>query len=163
MKCFGKCDILTDVSYGNIIHTVNIMLYQQENGHRRYLLMQDASNAWVLPGGATSVEDTNFPDAMERELRNNCGIGPDAYLLVGTHIREEFRYEDPGQGEWYGKDGILHLFCAKYNGTESIQLGKDMKDFRWVIPDEMLGMLTYPSAQRAFARALNFLALLAGE
>ncbi len=115
---------------GNTIHSVKVVVYKVDHAIIHFLLLKEPEGLYSFVGGAQDIEDNTIEDTARREIYEEVSFVPSDYALIVTPIIHEFIHTDP-KSERFGKAGTLHIFLAKYEGTEEVRLGDDLQNFSW--------------------------------
>ena len=111
---------------------VRILVYGKEGNEKRFLLIREFSGNYTLPGGYKNMGDTNLRSVAMRILSQSLGLAKRNYSLKDTDITIEDPeiYTDPDSGR--KKDISVHLFVARYNGTEDIKPSANIQRIIWL-------------------------------
>jgi 8-oxo-dGTP pyrophosphatase MutT (NUDIX family) len=132
-----------------------IVLFREEGGVRRYLLVRSALTRrpiWEFPKGGVEAGETDA-EAAERELREEAGVGVDDYRVVDGFEEEERYVFTQGKGEnrtLIVKRVVYYLAEAH---TSEVRISHEAEDFRWATYDEAQRLLRFPGKRIVLERA----------
>ena len=133
-----------DLSDGKI-KNVRAIIWREEGGKRLFLITQELSGHFTVPGGCKDSEDKDLETAIERELREEIGLCPEDYEISRIDWKGEYEnsYHNPNS-ERYGKVTIIYPFLVhtKVRGPFSVQAG-EIKDAVWLSADDARRALEY--------------------
>jgi len=132
-----------------------IVLFREEEGARRYLLVRSALTRrpiWEFPKGGVEAGETDA-EAAERELREEAGVGVDDYRVVDGFEEEERYVFTQGRGEsrtLIVKRVVYYLAEAL---TSEVRISHEAEDFRWATYEEAQRLLRFPGKRIVLERA----------
>ena len=123
-----------------IIKNVRAIIFKKGEGGPLFLLTQEPSGAFTIPGGCKDAEDVDLLGALHRELEEELHLDPADYSAQATDIQKRYEnlYRTPF--ERAGKDTIISLFIVS-NLTKEPRASAEIKDVVWVTADDALRML----------------------
>jgi 8-oxo-dGTP pyrophosphatase MutT (NUDIX family) len=138
----------------NIIKNVRAIIWKKDENRTLFLLTQEPSGAFTIPGGCKDVEDADILAALHRELREELYLDPADYFEQATDIKKEYAnlYDRPP--ERAGKNTIISLFIVSDLSKEP-QASAEIKDIVWVTADEALQVLKAPHMNELFRMGLE--------
>ena len=141
-----------------------IVLFRDEEGARRYLLVRSALTRrpiWEFPKGGVESGETDA-QAAERELQEEAGLAATDYSVL-EGFREEERYVfTQGKGEARSliiKRVVYYLAEAH---TAEVRISHEAEDFRWATFDEAHRLLRFPGKRVVLERAEQTLSRMSG-
>ncbi len=137
-----------------IIKNVRAIIWKKGNSEPLFLLTQEPSGAFTIPGGCKDVEDADLLVALHRELQEELHLDPGDYSAQTTPARKEYAnlYNTPP--ERAGKNTIISLFLVS-NLTKEPRASSEIKDIIWVTADEALRILKAPHMNELFGMGLE--------
>lgn len=132
-----------------------IVLFRQEGGERRYLVVRSALTRrpiWEFPKGGVEAGETEA-EAAARELCEEAGLEVGEFT-VRSDFREEERYVFT-QGSGRGRSLIVKrvVYFLAESRTERVQISHEAEDFRWATFDEAHKLLRFPGKRAVLERA----------
>lgn len=115
----------------NTIHSAKIILYKKQRGETLFLLLKEPEKLYSFIGGAQDTNDKTITDTARRELFEEVRLTEKSCKLKETSVTHTFVHTDK-KSPRYGKKGILHAFIAAYDGSEEIQLDKELLSYEWL-------------------------------
>lgn len=116
------------------------------------LLVQRAAspskNEWTLPGGLVKLGE-EMRDAVERELREECGIEAE----VGPAVDVFDRIEHDEEGDVRFHYVIIDFLVANFQGEPAH--GSDALAVRWATVDELKSLGVAPPVRRLVEHAIG--------
>jgi len=115
------------------IKNARALFYKIENADLSFLLTQEDSGSYTLPGGCKDIEDPDLITTMKRELKEELQITDKAYSMRETDINKEYKnlYTNPSS-ERFDKPTVMTLFLVEYNGQETIHPGNEIIGVIWL-------------------------------
>jgi 8-oxo-dGTP pyrophosphatase MutT (NUDIX family) len=138
----------------NIIKNVRAIIWRKNEGDALFLLTQESSGAFTIPGGCKDAEDANLLAAFHRELQEELYLDPANYSAQATDIRKEYEHLYNTPPERAGRNTIIFLFIVS-NLSKEPCASAEIKDIVWVTADEALQMLKAPHMNELFRMGLE--------
>ena len=138
----------------DIIKNVRAIIWKQgDGGAPLFLLTQEPSGAFTIPGGCKDAEDADLLDALHRELQEELYLEAADYSAHATDIKKQYQnlYNHPP--ERAGKDTIISIFIVS-NLTKEPRASAEIKDIVWAIADDALQMLKASHMNELFRMGL---------
>ena len=137
-----------------------IVLFREEEGARRYLLVRSALTRrpiWEFPKGGVEAGETDA-EAAERELQEEAGVRVGDYRVVDGFEEEERYVFTQGKGE--GRTLIVKrvVYFLAEALTSEVRISHEAEDFRWATFDEAQRLLRFPGKRIVLERAESMLA-----
>lgn len=108
----------------------NTFLLLHRQGHK------PQGNTWGVPGGKVHKDDADNATALAREIQEEIGVSVEPAKL---NYFKSFFVQYPEY------DFVYHMHFHKVKALPKIDLHKEEhKDYRWVTPQEALGMVLIP-------------------
>ena len=131
-----------DLSDGKV-KNARAVIWREADGERLFLLTQEFSGTFTVPGGGKDLEDESIEATMERELFEELGLMPEQYAAVRIDWSKEYEnlYRDP-RSERYRKNTIIYPFLVRITAEVRLSLREgEIEDAVWVREDEALQRL----------------------
>jgi 8-oxo-dGTP pyrophosphatase MutT (NUDIX family) len=147
---------------GGKMKNVRGIIWRDAESERRFLITQELSGKFTVPGGCKDAEDADLEAALRRELNEEVGLKPEDYTM--SRVEESREYEDlyhhHPESERYGKNTIIYPFLVHLNALVPLTLqASEIKDAVWLDADAARRALAYaPHMKETFEiglRALN--------
>jgi 8-oxo-dGTP pyrophosphatase MutT (NUDIX family) len=138
----------------NIIKNVRAIIWKKAENGPLFLLTQEPSGVFTIPGGCKDAEDADLLTALHRELREELYLDPADYSVQATDIRKEYEYLYSTPLERAGKNTIISLFIISDLSKEP-RASAEIKNIVWVTADEALQMLKAPHMNELFRMGLE--------
>ena len=137
-----------------IIKNVRAVIWKKGKNGLLFLLTQEPSGAFTIPGGCKDAEDADILATLHRELQEELYLDPVDYSEQATDIKKEYAnlYDRPP--EQAGKNTIISIFIIS-NLSKEPQASAEIKDIVWVTADEALQMLKAPHMNELFKMGLE--------
>jgi 8-oxo-dGTP pyrophosphatase MutT (NUDIX family) len=134
----------------NILKNVRAIIWKQEGDRILYLITQESSGNFSLPGGCKDLEDPDIQTALHRELKEELGLDPEDYSAIDIHIQKEYEnfYLDP-RSQRFGKRIIVNLFSIS-NLTKGPTPNSEIKAIIWLPEEEVLKSFDTPHMKELF-------------
>jgi len=124
-----------------------IVFRRQSDRSARFLLIRDPYEHWGFPKGHLEGEETPAEAAL-RESAEETGLSDLALHGPIRIIDWHFRF----RGRYIHK--FCHFFLFESPGADVVpQLDEGITDFRWLLLDEALELLSYDNARGVLKRA----------
>jgi 8-oxo-dGTP pyrophosphatase MutT (NUDIX family) len=135
-----------DLSDGNV-KNARAIIWRGNGATRQFLITQEFSGTFTVPGGAKDLEDESIEVTMERELFEELGLRPEQYHATRIDWSKEYEnlYRDPAS-ERHGRKTIIYPFLIFTKG-DPVLLPREgeIEGAAWVDEAEALRRLA-PSA-----------------
>jgi 8-oxo-dGTP pyrophosphatase MutT (NUDIX family) len=134
----------------NIIKNVRAIIRKNEGGQTLYLLTQEPTGSFTIPGGCKDLEDADLRSALQRELWEELSLSPGDYSLTDTPIQKRYGnlYDDPGS-ERRGKDTIIYIFLISNLKKEPTPTS-EVKNAVWLTKEKALDAFNAPHMTELF-------------
>lgn len=138
-----------------------VVLFRDEGGTRRYLLVRSALTRkplWEFPKGGVETGETEA-EAAERELREEAGLEEGDYE-VRPGFREEESYvftRGSGPARTLVVKRVVY-FLAEAR-TDRVRLSPEAEEFRWADVEEAAALLRFAGKRAVLEQAEAFLAV----
>ena len=138
---------------GNLIKNVRAIIWKNGENGPLFLLTQEPSGAFTIPGGCKDAEDADLLAALHRELQEELYLEPSDYSARMTDIKKEYAnlYDRPP--ERAGKNTVISIFIVSDLSKEP-RASAEIKDIVWATADEALQMLKAPHMNELFRMGL---------
>ena len=131
--------------------SAGFILFHDDEGSRRYLLLQHTNGAhWSFPKGTIEDGET-FKDTALRELFEETGI---SQVEIIDGFREIEQYSFVSNGEPVDKEVIYFLARTK---QKSVKLSWEHLQYRWFPFPKALEQLTFDTLKNLLRKAEAFL------
>lgn len=110
---------------GVVVRNGQVLLVRRSN--------PPAKDEWAIPGGLIELGE-GMRDALERELREECGIEAEA----GPPIEVFDRIESAEDGSTHFHYVIIDFLVTSFRGEPVA--GSDVADVRWVSPSDLAAL-----------------------
>ncbi|MGB7957776.1 MAG: NUDIX domain-containing protein [Minisyncoccia bacterium] len=143
---------------GGILKNVRAIIWRNEGDRKLFLITQELSGNFTVPGGCKDLEDRDLECALHRELHEELGLEPKDYRV--SRIAWEKEYEDLYRGlnsERAGKKTIIYPFLVymKEEVPFTVQAG-EIKDAAWLDEGDARRALDYsPHMKEVFEVGLK--------
>jgi 8-oxo-dGTP pyrophosphatase MutT (NUDIX family) len=137
-----------------IIKNVRAVIWKEGSDGPLFLLTQEPSGVFTIPGGCKDIEDVDLLSALHRELQEELGLEPGDYSVQATDISKEYERLYNAPPERIGKNTIISLFIIS-NLTKEPSASAEIKNIVWVTANEALEKLTPPHMNELFRRGLE--------
>ncbi|MDD3861982.1 MAG: bis(5'-nucleosyl)-tetraphosphatase [Candidatus Gracilibacteria bacterium] len=132
-------------------HSCGIVVFRNESGIRKYLLLHYPSGHWDFPKGHVEEGESRHQTAL-RELEEETGIKD---LKFVENFEHAISYVYNKNGKQSHKQVIF--FLGETNSTE-VKISFEHKSFLWLPYEESMKKLTFDNAQKILKASENFLA-----
>ena len=132
-------------------HSAGIVVFGQEDGQRKYLLLHYVSGHWDFPKGKLEEGETK-EQAARRELQEETGI-EEVDIIPG--FQDSLAYMFTGRS---GKK--IHktvTFFAGQTRIKDIILSREHKGFAWLPFEKAVAQVTYKNAKELLEKVELFL------
>ena len=137
---------------------VCVFLFREQGDGREYLILRRVTKRGAFWQGVTGAleEGETLLQAAAREVFEETRFTPSRIDSI------DFTYRFPVRDEWReaygpGPDEIVeHVFVAQVDGGDPT-LSREHDAWRWVVPEEAVGMLKWPDNIEALWRCEAFL------
>ena len=122
------------------VKNARAIIWRETDGERSFLLTQEFSGTFTVPGGGKDLEDDDIETTMARELFEELGLVPEQYAAVRIDWSKEYEnlYRDP-RSERYRKNTIIYPFLVRVKSEVRLTLREgEIEDAIWVREDEAL-------------------------
>jgi 8-oxo-dGTP pyrophosphatase MutT (NUDIX family) len=136
----------------NIIKNARALIWKRKGDKLFFLLTQESSGSFTMPGGCKDLEDLDLITGLERELREELGLYPADYSIRETNIRKEYEnlYDIPP--ERAGKKTVISVFIVSGLSKEPTPSG-EIKGITWMTADEAVKAFNRPHFKELFEMA----------
>lgn len=131
------------------------VVYREENGERRYLVLHYSEGHWDLPKGHVEAGETE-EETARREIEEETCI---TRLEFVPGFRKAIRYSVRRQDGNVQKEAVF--FLARTIG-EKVTLSSEHVSFSWLPFSQAAKKMTYDNARRVLSSAEKFLSYSAG-
>ena len=138
-----------DLTDGIIKNVRAVIWKQSDDGAPRFLLTQEPSGVFTIPGGCKDAEDADLLAALHRELREELCLEAADYSVRATDIEKRYPHLYGGPPERAGKDTIIFMFIVS-DLTKEPRASAEIKDIVWFTADDALRMLKAPHMHELF-------------
>lgn len=126
------------------------VVFREEDGERKYLLLYYGKGHWGLPRGNIEGEETEKETAV-REIKEETGIEE---LEFVSGFRET--------NDWYyhNSERKVHkqaVFFLARTPIEDVELSQEHSSYKWLSYGEALDKLTYENTREVLKEAKNSL------
>ncbi len=128
-----------DLSDGKV-KNARAVIWRETDGKRFFLLTQEFSGTFTVPGGGKDLEDDDIEATMVRELFEELGLSPEQYVAQRIDWSKEYEnlYRDP-RSERYQKNTIIYPFLVRVASDVRLVLREgEIEGAVWVREDEAL-------------------------
>lgn len=138
------------------IKNIRALIYREQKGSRIFLLTQENSGAYTIPGGCKDLEDADAVSALRRELKEELNLDLDSYAWRDTGIEREYSdlYKSP---ERAGKATKISIFLVDCTGQEQIRPSDDIMSVEWFDEKTALERLSGAHMKELFLEGLSAL------
>lgn len=133
----------------DVVNRVAAVVYRKENDGLRFLLTQEASGYFTLPGGGQEEYDAGIIATLERELMEELCLSPLNYMFDRTEHTIDFKYEKPTHPR-FGMRGRLYGFLVRVNDNVFPKAGDDIKSVNWFSYEDVLSTLEHQDNKDMF-------------
>lgn len=142
----------------NKIKNVRALIYKDIDGLRSFLLTQELSGIYTIPGGCKDVEDVDMLSALKRELYEELGLNIDSCVVMDANISREYEnlYKNPAS-ERFRKITHISIYFIHCTGQEDIQPGEEIRGTEWLDGSSALNKLSGAHMKELFAEGLHLL------
>lgn len=130
-------------------HSAGILVYTQDKGHRKYLLLQYVGGHWDFAKGKLEKDETTKQAAI-RELKEETGL--EVELIPG--FEEALSYTFKERGNFIHKTVVLFV---GHTHSQEVTLSREHQQHAWLPFQQAYQQLTYKNAREILAQAENFL------
>ncbi|MCR4672721.1 MAG: NUDIX domain-containing protein [Lachnospiraceae bacterium] len=121
------------------------VIYKDENGERKFLLIKQKKGFWSFPKGHVEGEESEHETAA-REIREETGLN----VAFQQGFRESESY-CPRPGVW---KQVVFMLARYLDGELRIQ-EEELMDAGWFTEEEALRMITFENSREIFRKALS--------
>jgi 8-oxo-dGTP pyrophosphatase MutT (NUDIX family) len=142
----------------NIIKNARALIWKRKGDKIFFLLTQESSGSFTMPGGCKDLEDPNLITGLQRELREELGFDPADYSIRETNIRKEYEnlYDMPS--ERVGKKTVISIFIVSGLSKEPTP-SSEIKGIAWMTADEAIKAFNRLHFKELFEMAVGKLLL----
>jgi 8-oxo-dGTP pyrophosphatase MutT (NUDIX family) len=126
------------------------IVYYEEDGSRKYLLLHYAAGHWDFPKGHVEKGEEER-ETVARELREETGI--DAFEFIDG-FREEISYCFKEGNELVSKTVVFYLIKSK---NKRVKLSFEHKGYAWLNFEDAKKRVTYKNAREVLVKAHELL------
>ena len=126
--------------------SAGIVLFRQENGTNKFLLLHYPSGHWDFVKGKMEPGESTRETAV-REAKEETGISDISFL---KDFEEWIEYDFQFRGELVHKKVVFFLAETK---TRQIKISSEHLGFTWVDYDAAVEKTTFDNARKVLARA----------
>ena len=117
-----------------------------------FLITQEPSGNFSIPGGCKDLEDADIMATLRRELQEELGLQPGEYSVQETDIQKE--YENLyNSGERAGKKTIISIFLISELTKEPVA-SSEIKGVTWMTAEEAIDAFNAPHSKELFRLAM---------
>lgn len=142
-----------DLSEGIIKNVRAIIWKKGDGGVPLFLLTQEPSGTFTIPGGCKDAEDADLLAALHRELQEELYLEAAEYSARATDIQKRYSNLYGRPPERAGKDTIISIFIVS-DLTKEPRASAEIKDIVWAIADDALQMLKASHMNELFRMGL---------
>jgi len=137
-----------------IIKNARALIWKKSAGNKLFLLTQEFSGYFTLPGGCKDLEDPDLISTLRRELEEELGLHPRDYSMQETDIKKEYEnlYDIPA--ERVGKKTLISLFIVS-GLTKEPSPSDDIKSITWMTAEEVSNAFNRPHFKELFDLAIE--------
>ena len=138
----------------NIIKNVRALIWKKEGDKVLFLITQEPSGSFSMPGGCKDLEDIDLIAGLCRELNEELGLSPADYSLQETGIRKGYDnlYNTPPQRA--GKRTEISIFIVSGLKKEPVP-SSEIKGVVWMTAEEALNAFNRPHSKELFELAIQ--------
>jgi 8-oxo-dGTP pyrophosphatase MutT (NUDIX family) len=131
-------------------HSCGVVVFRNENGVRKYLLLHYPSGHWDFPKGHVETGENRYQTAL-RELEEETGI-------VNFKFVENFEHAISYVYNKNGKPSHKQvIFFLGETTEEKVKISFEHKSFLWLPYEESLRKVTFDNAKKILKAAEIFL------
>jgi 8-oxo-dGTP pyrophosphatase MutT (NUDIX family) len=143
--------------------SVGAVIYRKENGKIYYLLLKYTAKHWDFTKGHIEAGETD-DQTLRREAKEETGIKD---LRVIKDFKEYHKYFfkqykdkmtkadiEKGRPVWVFK--LVNFYLAETK-TKEIKLSIEHQDYKWLLYDDALKLVTFKNAKELLLKANDFL------
>jgi 8-oxo-dGTP pyrophosphatase MutT (NUDIX family) len=133
-----------DLSDGKIKNARGI-IWRKDGNEKLFLITQEFSGEFTVPGGAKDMEDEDLECTLRRELQEELGLKPVDYAASRIGWEKEYenlyRHQD---SERCGKNTIIYPFLVHIKEEVPLSFRKgEIAGAIWLHEDEACNVLEY--------------------
>ncbi|MFA5270576.1 MAG: NUDIX domain-containing protein [Patescibacteria group bacterium] len=125
----------------------------REGNQIKFLLVRHNVGHWSFPKGHPEGDETEIESAL-RELLEETSIS-EVKLVPEWSATENYQFRG------HGTEGIIHKtvkYFLGWVGDPTVKiLEEELRDYRWVTPEEARKLISFPAAQQVLDQALTYL------
>jgi 8-oxo-dGTP pyrophosphatase MutT (NUDIX family) len=137
-----------------VIKNVRAVIWKKGGDGPLFLLTQEPSGVFTIPGGCKDAKDADLLSALRRELQEELCLEPGDYSVQATDISKEYERLYNSTPERIGKNTIISLFIVS-NLTKEPKASAEIENIVWLPANEALEKLTPPHMNELFRRGLE--------
>jgi 8-oxo-dGTP pyrophosphatase MutT (NUDIX family) len=139
----------------DVLKNTRAVIWKREGDNIFFLLTQETSGSFTIPGGCKDLGDVDLRSALRRELQEELGLKPEDYSVADTGIQKEYEnlYKDP-QSERFEKKTIIYIFIVSDLKKEPIP-NSEIKNVSWLTKEDALAAFDAPHMKELFQLAVD--------
>jgi 8-oxo-dGTP pyrophosphatase MutT (NUDIX family) len=132
----------------NLIKNVRAFIWKKEGDKLYFLITQEPSGNFSIPGGCKDLEDADLMATLRRELQEELGLNTGDYSIQETDIQKE--YDNLyNTGERAGKKTIISIFIISGLTKEPVA-SSEIKGITWMSAEDALNAFNAPHSKELF-------------
>jgi 8-oxo-dGTP pyrophosphatase MutT (NUDIX family) len=137
-----------------IIKNARALIWKREGDKKLFLLTQEFSGAYTMPGGCKDLEDPDLVTGLRRELEEELDLHPADYSIQETDIRKAYDnlYDIPA--ERVGKKTVISIFIVS-GLTKEPSPSSEIKSIAWMTAEEADATFNKPHFKELFSMAVG--------
>jgi 8-oxo-dGTP pyrophosphatase MutT (NUDIX family) len=136
----------------NLIKNVRAFIWKKEGDEMFFLITQEPSGNFSIPGGCKDLEDPDLMATLRRELQEELGLDVGDYSIQETDIQKE--YENLyNSGERTEKKTIISIFIISGLTKEPVT-SSEIKSITWMTAEDALNSFNAPHSKELFRLAM---------
>jgi 8-oxo-dGTP pyrophosphatase MutT (NUDIX family) len=131
-------------------HSAGAVIYREENGDFKFLILKYGLGHWDFPKGNVEKDEKEL-DTVKREVFEETGIN-DIEIIDGFVERIGYYYRIKGQLIYK----TVNYYLARTN-QKDVRLSYEHEDYAWVTVEEALKYLRHKNSINVLNKAYQFL------